>query len=244
MFGPNAATHASSHQSTASSSARARPANTIANTSRNQNNTSEQLAEFAHNRTVRRAAQNRPYGPAAAAAAARAGPYAAVPAIPDAAVVVHDDDDATHAPGADATTDAADAVDSPHQMPLPLPAPVSPGIYPPAGPPPAVPVGPAPAVPVGPVQVLVEGRERTDEDDYLEDWDDPKIMGPGPEALRDIKTPTAAELEEHNTTHIPAAAWCPYCVQGNMANTPHRRVDDRGRDVPLQLPTSVRDRKL
>ena len=52
------------------------------------------------------------------------------------------------------------------------------------------------------------------DDDDLEDWDDPETKGPGPKVLRDIKTPTAAEIEEHNTTHVPAAAWCPYCGQG------------------------------
>ena len=69
-------------------------------------------------------------------------------------------------------------------------------------------------------------REVVAVDDDLEDWDDPEIKGPGPKVLRDIKTPTAAEIEQHNATHIPAAAWCPYCVQGKMVNPRHRRVDD------------------
>ena len=53
------------------------------------------------------------------------------------------------------------------------------------------------------------------EDEDQEDWDDQELKSRGPKILRDVKTPTAAEIEQHNTTHIPAAAWCPpYCVQG------------------------------
>ena len=50
--------------------------------------------------------------------------------------------------------------------------------------------------------------------------------------LRDVKTLSAKDIEEHNTTHIPAKAWCPWCVAGKMPNLAHRKIDEYDRAVP------------
>ena len=35
-----------------------------------------------------------------------------------------------------------------------------------------------------------------------------------PRGLRDPGTPSAAEVAEHNLTHIPTRPWCAHCVRG------------------------------
>ena len=55
-----------------------------------------------------------------------------------------------------------------------------------------------------------------EDDDDAEDWDDHDLTGTTPKVLRDVKTPSAKYIEGHNTTHIPAKAWCPWCVAGKM----------------------------
>ena len=42
--------------------------------------------------------------------------------------------------------------------------------------------------------------------------------------LRSPKTPTKAERERHNITHLPYRDWCPYCTTGKRPNAPHRRL--------------------
>ena len=44
--------------------------------------------------------------------------------------------------------------------------------------------------------------------------------------------PTVEERAIHNLTHIPYRSWCPYCVAGKRANTPHRR-EMVPRTIPL-----------
>ena len=56
------------------------------------------------------------------------------------------------------------------------------------------------------------------------DWDEELETGAAPRVAKNIYTPTAQEIDEHNATHIPARDWCPACVEGKLANPPHRRT--------------------
>ena len=60
--------------------------------------------------------------------------------------------------------------------------------------------------------LLICGRCKSDE----------TLLGPKP--LTTPKQPTAAERALHESTHLPYADWCPYCVAGKKPNSPHRRV--------------------
>ena len=51
-----------------------------------------------------------------------------------------------------------------------------------------------------------------DADDDAYDWDEAEDDGVAPRVVRDVKTPTAQEMEEQNCTHIPSQPWCPACV--------------------------------
>ena len=64
-----------------------------------------------------------------------------------------------------------------------------------------------------------------DADDDAYDWDEAEDDGIAPRVARDVNTPKAQEMEEHNCTHIPSQLWCPACVAGKKPNS---------------LPTSVR----
>ena len=57
-----------------------------------------------------------------------------------------------------------------------------------------------------------------DADDDAYDWDEAEDDGEAPRVVRDVKTPTAQEMEEHNCTHIPSQPWCPACVAGKKPN--------------------------
>ena len=35
----------------------------------------------------------------------------------------------------------------------------------------------------------------------------------GPRHIRDIRTPTQAEVDRHNLTHLPFRNWCPHCMR-------------------------------
>ena len=35
--------------------------------------------------------------------------------------------------------------------------------------------------------------------------------------IRNTKLPSAAEVEEHNLTHLPFRDWCAFCIQGKAA---------------------------
>ena len=70
-------------------------------------------------------------------------------------------------------------------------------------------------------------------DEEALDWDDVEEEGLAPRVAKDVYTPTAQEMEEHCATHIPAKAWCPACVEGKLANAPHKkRMVDGDKTVP------------
>ena len=71
-----------------------------------------------------------------------------------------------------------------------------------------------------------------DADDDAYDWDEAEDDGVAPRVVRDVKTPTAQELEEHNCTHIPSQPWCPACVAGKKPNSPHKRQTEGEHLVP------------
>ena len=50
--------------------------------------------------------------------------------------------------------------------------------------------------------------------------------------VRDVKTPSVQEMEEHNCTHIPSQPWCPACVAGKKPNSPHKRQAEGEHLVP------------
>ena len=60
--------------------------------------------------------------------------------------------------------------------------------------------------------------------------------GPGArdaQPLQTPQTPTPAQVERHNLTHMPYQPWCPFCVATRRKNTPHRRSHEAEREVPL-----------
>jgi hypothetical protein len=71
-----------------------------------------------------------------------------------------------------------------------------------------------------------------DADDDAYDWDEVEDDGIAPQVVRDVKTPTAQEVDEHNCTHIPSQAWCPACVAGKKPNSPHKRKTEGEHLVP------------
>ena len=84
-----------------------------------------------------------------------------------------------------------------------------------------------------------------DADDDAYDWDEVEDGGIAPQVVRDVKTPTAQEVDEHNCTHIPSQAWCPACVAGKKPNSPHKRKTEGGAPcaryrVRLRLPQGFR----
>ena len=44
-----------------------------------------------------------------------------------------------------------------------------------------------------------------------------------PRVLRDPGQPSAAEIEEHNVTHIPYRPWCEACNRGKAKKKPAKR---------------------
>ena len=71
-------------------------------------------------------------------------------------------------------------------------------------------------------------------DEGAQDWDELEDEeGLAPRVAKDVYTPTAREIMEHDATHIPAKTWCPACVEGKLANAPHRkRTTDGDKTVP------------
>ena len=39
--------------------------------------------------------------------------------------------------------------------------------------------------------------------------------------VRNIKRPSLQDVERHNFTHCPYAAWCPHCIRGRAKGRPH-----------------------
>ncbi len=71
-----------------------------------------------------------------------------------------------------------------------------------------------------------------DADDEAYDWDEAEDDGIAPRVVKDVKTPTAQEMEEHNCIHIPSQPWCPACVAGKKPNAPHKRQAEGEHLVP------------
>ena len=44
------------------------------------------------------------------------------------------------------------------------------------------------------------------------------------------------EREEHERTHTPYRAWCPYCVKGRGRNTPHAKNRDNKEEAESKVP--------
>ena len=55
------------------------------------------------------------------------------------------------------------------------------------------------------------------------------IISPVPER------PTDEEVLEHNVTHTPPKAWCPYCVKGTGNRDPHRKIRKEVPDVEVVI---------
>ena len=49
--------------------------------------------------------------------------------------------------------------------------------------------------------------------------------------VKNPKLPTAAEVEEHNRTHIPFRSWCQWCVEGRGRGDQHRSTP--GSSIPI-----------
>ena len=62
--------------------------------------------------------------------------------------------------------------------------------------------------------------------------DEEEDDGIAPRVARDVKTPTAQEMEEHNCSHIPSQPWCPACVAGKKPNALHKRKVEGEHHVP------------
>ena len=58
-----------------------------------------------------------------------------------------------------------------------------------------------------------------DEEEGLDKAEDAVVPAPA----RSPCTPTRAEREAHEATHLPFRSWCEVCVQGRSDNPPHRR---------------------
>ena len=58
------------------------------------------------------------------------------------------------------------------------------------------------------------------EEEGLDKVEDAVVPAPAPSPC----TPSRAEREAHEATHLPFRSWCEVCVQGRMDNPPHRRL--------------------
>ena len=45
--------------------------------------------------------------------------------------------------------------------------------------------------------------------------------------MQNPRMPTAAEVEEHNLTHLPFRSWCRHCVRGRGKEMPHKQMGDQ-----------------
>ena len=51
--------------------------------------------------------------------------------------------------------------------------------------------------------------------------------------LPDVCMPCAAEVNQHNLTHLPFRDWCPYCVQGKAVSYPHLKKKKETSEVAV-----------
>ena len=79
---------------------------------------------------------------------------------------------------------------------------------------------------------LARGGERLDEEELVcHPCEDDSIIRP--RLLPSPKAPSAAEIELHNSTHLPYRNWCPFCVAGRRNNTQHGELrEKRARTEP------------
>ena len=52
-------------------------------------------------------------------------------------------------------------------------------------------------------------------------------------AIRNVKLPSIAEVEEHNLPHVPFRDWCASCVQGKAVSHPHKKRNKDELEVPV-----------
>ena len=50
--------------------------------------------------------------------------------------------------------------------------------------------------------------------------------------IRNVKLPSAAEVEEHNLTHLPFRDWCAFCIQGKAVSHAHKKRRSDEPEVP------------
>ena len=70
----------------------------------------------------------------------------------------------------------------------------------------------------------------------VEEEEDEDVLGEGairgPRHIRDIRTPTQAEVDRHNLTHLPFRNWCPHCMRGRGKEAPRRAVKEGKGELP------------
>ena len=54
----------------------------------------------------------------------------------------------------------------------------------------------------------------------------------GPKYIRDVRLPTADEVEKHMMTHLPYRNWCEYCIKGRGKEAAHTRRTGEASDLP------------
>ena len=54
----------------------------------------------------------------------------------------------------------------------------------------------------------------------------------GPRYIRDIVTPTKAEVDRRSITRLPFRNWCPHCMNGRGKEAPHRRSEGGTGEIP------------
>ena len=95
-----------------------------------------------------------------------------------------------------------------------------------------------PSIPVRPLEREV-GEVEGEDFEEIECENKESEEARAPEVLRDPGAPTAKEIEEHNTTHLPFRSWCPHCVTGKAQDRPHRMKKEA--QMEKQVPEIVFD---
>ena len=70
------------------------------------------------------------------------------------------------------------------------------------------------------VEAEAPAGARAEEEERPEQAEDAVVPRPAPSPC----TPSRAEHEAHEATHLPFRSWCEVCVQGRLDNPPHRRL--------------------
>ena len=69
-----------------------------------------------------------------------------------------------------------------------------------------------------------EGDEGTSIAPEVDNTADEEEEAQQPLGFVDPGMPTAAQIAEHNLTHIPARPWCDHCMRGKGKDRHHRRL--------------------